>query len=171
MYFAEKLMRYLSFLVLSVVLFACSREPVVEEITIPATDLAAIADIKPLEVEVGEKMLTQHCYSCHNPQSVSHDEMLAPPLAGIKHRYLQSFPQREAFIYRMSAFVRHPTAEDALMRGPVRRFGLMPPLATLSADSVLPLIAFIYDNDLPVPEWFPEHFNEKHDQQWKGRKQ
>ncbi|MFT4566735.1 MAG: hypothetical protein ACI9FN_001696, partial [Saprospiraceae bacterium] len=32
-------------------------------------------------VEV-KKLLKMHCFSCHYPVAVSHDNMLAPPLAG-----------------------------------------------------------------------------------------
>ncbi|MFQ3212678.1 MAG: hypothetical protein ACJAT1_001123 [Marivirga sp.] len=54
--------------------------------------------------------------------------MLAPPLAGIKQLYVQESGNRIDFIKRMAAFVVNPNEESALMKGPIKRFGLMPKL-------------------------------------------
>jgi len=106
--------------------------------------------------EVASKLLASNCYVCHNPNSKSHDEILAPPLAGIKMRYQRATSDREAFITKMTSFVSNPSEESALMHGPVRRFGLMPKTA-LSDKEISEIVTYISDNELPRPEWFEGH--------------
>ncbi|WP_044085545.1 c-type cytochrome [Lewinella cohaerens] len=145
--------------------FSCQSEPANKEEVLTAETLADLEQITPLSEEEGARLLKQHCYSCHNPESTSHDDMLAPPLAGIKNKYQQLYPDRNVFMQRLATFTVTPTKENAVMRGPVRRFGLMPPVPLPLAE-VQQLAAFIYDNDLPVPAWFPEHFEEQHGEAW-----
>lgn len=132
---------------------------------ISEAELAEIQDLSPLSIDDGKKLLITSCYTCHNPKSKSHDSMLAPPLAGIKYKYKEIYPTRSVFIAQMSSFLIKPTKENALMKGPVKRFGLMPPTG-LSSKQILELTAFIYDNSLDVPTWFEEHFEEQHDKKW-----
>lgn len=107
------------------------------------------------------KLLSTTCYACHNPASASHDEMLAPPLAGIKLRYMKASESRMDFIGKMTSYVSNPTEESALMKGPIKRFGLMPKTA-LSEEEIRSIVTFIYDNELPAPDWFAEHEKEMH---------
>jgi len=111
--------------------------------------------------EKGYELLKSTCYTCHNPASESHDEMLAPPLAGIKMRYKKAYDNREEFIAAMSKHVSNPTEESALMKGPIKRFGLMPNL-NLKDEDVQLIVEYIYDNDLDEPDWFAEHVKKMH---------
>jgi hypothetical protein len=106
-----------------------------------------------------------HCFSCHYPAAVSHDNMLAPPLAGIKYKYKEIFQDRVQFIAKMAAFIDNPSKENAIMKGPVRRFGPMPK-SILSKKQILEILTFIYDKILDVPAWFPEHFEDGHNKKW-----
>ncbi len=110
-------------------------------------------------------LLKINCYACHNPAAPSHDEILAPPLAAVKFRYLRSYPEREAFIAGMTEFMRNPVAENALMRNAVERFNVMVKLPTDEA-TLQQLAAYIYDIRLEEPAWFAEHFEEEHGQKW-----
>lgn len=118
-------------------------------------DIEVIAGIDP------SQLLTSVCYVCHNPKSGSHDEMLAPPLVGIKQQYLRATEDRDGFIERMVAFVSNPNEESAIMKGPIRRFGLMPKPA-VNEEEIKAIVEFIYDNELPEPTWFAEHEEEMH---------
>ena len=160
-------MRYLLVLSTMLLVGSCGHDHHrVREVKLSEEDLQQIADLPKLTAEQGHSLLSTHCYSCHSPKSGSHDDMLAPPLAGIKNRYQMSFPERAVFVHQFAQFVAQPSEEKAVMRGPVRRFGLMPP-TTLSKDSIWALAAYVYDNELPVPNWFPEHFEEKHGASWR----
>ena len=45
------------------------------------------------------QLIKNNCFTCHNPAATSHDDMLAPPLVGMKYKYQQAFPSRDTFIY------------------------------------------------------------------------
>jgi len=112
----------------------------------------------PISSEVSN-LLSVNCYACHNPNTKSHDEMLAPPLAGIKIRYKKATKNREAFIDLMSSFVYNPSEEASLMKGSIKRFGVMPKTA-LDENKIREIVTYLYDNDVPEPSWFKEHHNE-----------
>ena len=118
-------------------------------------------NITTISNEVALERLKINCYACHNPNSQSHDDILAPPLAGIKHKYKKTYPQEEIFIEQMTDFINSPSQEKAIMKGPVKRFGVMPKTA-LSEIEIQELVKYIYNNDLETPVWFQEHFEEKH---------
>lgn len=119
-------------------------------------------EIVALKSSEGLKLLETYCFACHDPNTKSHDEILAPPLAGIKNRYKKSFNDRSAFISAMSSFIAMPTEEKALMKGPIRRFGLMPKPALSDSAKINILVAYIYDHPIEAPEWFAAHEKEKH---------
>ena len=116
------------------------------------------------EIHLQDTSKLAFCYTCHNPKAESHDEMLAPPLAGIKMQYMRQTGTREAFIQRMADFVKNPTEEAAIMKGPVKRFGLMPKPA-LTAEEIESIVAYIYDNEIPQPSWYEEHHKKMHGDQ------
>ncbi len=61
-------------------------------------------------------LLVTNCYAC----ITSHDDILAPPLAGIKRRYLRFTNDRAKFVAGMASFVSNPTEGAAIMKGPSR---------------------------------------------------
>jgi hypothetical protein len=148
-----------------ILIVGCNNKPKNINRIISEAELQEIQNISPMLISEGEELLTTSCYSCHSPNSKSHDDMLAPPLGGIKHKYKGIYPDRNVFIAQMSSFIIEPTKDNALMKGPVKKFSLMP-ITTLSDKQILELTAFIYDNKLVVPLWFPKHFEEKHGKKW-----
>ena len=134
----------------------------------PASTEATTQFIKTSNVQMvnGLDLLESHCFTCHDPKVKSHDQMLAPPLAHIKQRYLKSFPEREVFIDQVSSFVSEPSMDKALMRGPVRRFGLMPkpPIAENHAD-LEKIAAYLFDYPIEEPGWMEKHRQMKHGKQ------
>jgi len=110
------------------------------------------------EVDQGLTLLQKHCYVCHNPKSKSHDEIIAPPLWGIKKHYLQAFPKRIDFEKAMLGFIENPTQDKALMKGPVRRFGVMPK-PMVSKEDIQKIVSYIYTNELENPPWHLEKDN------------
>lgn len=149
-----------------VLIFACTNEPKNKNQQLTKNEIRDINNITSLHEVDATNILKVHCYSCHNPKSESHDNILAPPLAGIKYKYKQLYSDRAEFIGKMSDFIIHPSEENAVMKGPVRRFGLMPKTTLINQKEVHEIVAFIYDNPLEYPEWFPQHFKEQHGQSW-----
>lgn len=112
--------------------------------------------------ELVANSLATNCYICHNPNTKSHDEIIAPPLAGIKIKYKAATESRSDFISKMSSFVSNPTKEEAMMKGPVRRFGLMPK-PNLTKEEITSIVIYIHDNKIEEPAWFEEHHQEMKD--------
>lgn len=101
-------------------------------------------------------LLQQHCYTCHNPNTATHDEIIAPPLFGIKSNYRKTFPEKDKLIDAMTGFINSPSANKALMKGPVNRFGLMPK-PVVSPEEIKLIVSYIEANDMEKPKWYDSH--------------
>uniref|UniRef100_UPI00404B916C c-type cytochrome n=1 Tax=Fulvivirga sp. TaxID=1931237 RepID=UPI00404B916C len=123
------------------------------QLSTPVTEVLSSVDV--------EKLMAANCYVCHNPNSSSHDVILAPPFFAVKKHYLQATDDRTEFVNGMTAFVSNPNKESALMKGPIGRFGLMPKTA-LNDEDIRAIVEFIYDNEIQAPSWFEGHAKEKH---------
>lgn len=154
------------FILVVFMISSCSRNPKNRDLEITASDRVEVKSTMSLSEEKGAEFLKMYCFACHNPQSESHDNMLAPPLAGIKYKYKQLYHDRDEFVVKMSDFILQPTKKNAVMKGPVRRFGLMPVSTLTAKEDVYALVSFIHDNKLDYPDWFAEHFEEEHGKAW-----
>jgi len=155
--------------ILVLFLASCSSKPqdsVNDEFNQAAEESNMSAELTAKE---GLQMLQLYCYACHNPNTQSHDEMLAPPLAGIKNRYKNRYTNREEFIANMAEFISMPSEDKALMKGPIKRFGLMPKPPLTDKDKIEALVAFIYDTPIETPDWFAKHYEEKHGEAWEEK--
>lgn len=112
------------------------------------------------QISDGLELLERNCYLCHNPKSKSHDEIIAPPLWGVKKHYLEAFPDEKEFKSAMLSFILNPKEETAVMKGPIKRFGLMPKPA-VSEEDLKKIIAYIYENELENPAWHIEKDNQE----------
>ncbi|MDZ7614046.1 MAG: hypothetical protein U5K51_10420 [Flavobacteriaceae bacterium] len=43
---------------------------------------------------VSYELLKSKCYACHAVNTKSHDEIIAPPMAAVKRRYLMMYPDK-----------------------------------------------------------------------------
>lgn len=109
----------------------------------------------------GYTLLKTNCYACHNPNTESHDAIIAPPMIAVKKRYSMQHQTKEAFVKAVVAWASNPTAENALMKGAVTRFKVMPKQPFKTAD-LEKIAAYIYDNDIEVPSWFAAHEKQMH---------
>jgi hypothetical protein len=112
------------------------------------------------ESEAYELIKTQ-CYICHSVTSASHDEIIAPPLAAIKMRYSRTYRTKESFVEAVSNWAIDPKLENGLMRGAIKQFNVMPKQAFKKED-LEKISAYMYENELEVPEWFAEHEKDMH---------
>ncbi len=119
-------------------------------------------NLNAIQSEEGLLLLKKNCYACHNPNAASHDEIIAPPMQGIKEHYLKAYPSKKAFSAAMESFVGNPMEEKALMKGPVKRFGLMPKPA-VSEEDLQKIIRYIQDNKLETPAWWADHTKVSHE--------
>ena len=121
-------------------------------------DLALLINQEPNK---GYTLMKNNCYVCHNPNTVSHDNILAPPFKGVKMHYKRTYKNKEAFVYAVVNWVQNPEEDKALMFGAVKRFKVMPKLPLLTKD-LEKIATYIYENDVEEPEWMGEQMKEKH---------
>jgi len=110
-----------------------------------------------------EQVKTQltYCYSCHNPNAPTHDDILAPPFAAVKTRYMMSYSDKDLFVNAVSSFAGNPDADKALMRGAVTQYGVMVK-APFTEDELKQVATYIFENELPEPAWFNDHQKQMH---------
>lgn len=109
----------------------------------------------------GLTLLQQKCYACHSITSKSHDDIIAPPMVAVKRRYQMSFASEEEFVTALTNWVLDPKKENALMRGAVQNFNVMPK-QPFNKDEIIEIAKYMYHNTLETPEWFETHFKEEH---------
>ena len=109
----------------------------------------------------GLKLFQQNCYACHSVTTKSHDEIIAPPMAAVKRRYMKEYDSKDDFVKAVVAYASDPKAENALMIGAVDKFKAMPKQA-FKEDDLTKIAAYIYDNEIETPEWFEDHFQQNH---------
>lgn len=107
------------------------------------------------------QLLKTQCYICHSVSSASHDVIIAPPMAAIKMRYSRTYSTEESFVEAVSGWAIDPKVENALMRGAVTKFNVMPKQVYKKED-LEKIALYIYENELEEPEWFAEHEKEMH---------
>lgn len=107
------------------------------------------------------KLLKQHCYACHSITSKSHDEIIAPPMAAVKRRYLMSYNTEKEFIEAFTSWVLDPKEEHSLMRGAINNFNVMPkqPFKRWEIENIA---SYVFNNELEQPDWFESHFKKEH---------
>lgn len=113
-----------------------------------------------VKLHEGEKLMKQYCYACHSPTG-SEEMQAAPPMIAVKRRYMMGNPSQEDFAQSMLEFVKNPTDKNAIMRGAVDRFGVMPKMV-FGDEKMLKIADFLYNHDPEIPDWFEEHYQKNH---------
>jgi len=109
----------------------------------------------------GFELTKVHCYVCHNPNSPSHDEIIAPPLAAVKIRYGMQYKTEAEYVDAMVEWVMDPQEPRSLMRGAVVKFKTMPK-QLFKEEEIRKIAMYIYNNQLEEPDWFAAHQKEMH---------
>ncbi len=109
-------------------------------------------------IENGSELFDTLCAICHVKQG---QPTIAPPVFGMVNHVRRAYPNREAFVQRIVSWVNEPNEEDALMRGAIRKFGLMPKLGYSETDVRL-IAEYLYDGKTEFPEWYIKHYEEEH---------
>ncbi len=112
-------------------------------------------------------LIKTNCYACHNPNSASHDNLIAPPMAAIKKRYLRLYDTKESFVGAVSKWTLNPSEDNAIMRGAVMEFNVMPK-QNFKKEDVKKIATYIFENKLEEPEWFEGHERGMHRGNQKG---
>ena len=113
-------------------------------------------DFAMIQGSEGYDLLKTKCYACHNPNTVSHDAVIAPPMAAIKKRYSRLYDSKEEFVNAVTDWAMNPIEENAIMRGAVMQFNVMPKQVFVK-EELQKIAEFMFENELEKPEWFENH--------------
>lgn len=113
------------------------------------------------ELSEAYSLFYTNCYACHSVSSASHDEILAPPMAAVKWRYMRSYKTEESFVNAIVEWGKNPHIEKALMRAAVDQFEVMPK-QVFDEEELRKIATYIYQNEIEKPVWFQTHFEEQH---------
>jgi len=103
------------------------------------------APMSELAVTGGTKFAV--CQSCHD---ASLNPPKAPPMFGVQRRYKQQYASQQEFVDAVVEFVSQPTDAGALMKGPVRKLGLMPALP-LGDEMLSEIATYIFEESFEPP--------------------
>ncbi|MCK4561342.1 MAG: hypothetical protein KAT78_00390 [Flavobacteriaceae bacterium] len=136
-------------------------------------ELSQVTDNDPVTIESKQELgdayvlLKNQCYVCHSISSVSHDDIIAPPMAAVKRRYLRMYNNKEDFVNAVSKWALNPEKDNAIMRGAVAKFNVMPK-QVFKEEDLKKIAVYIYDNELEEPDWFKAHEKEMHGENGRG---
>ncbi|PTM03313.1 MAG: hypothetical protein DA405_10790 [Bacteroidetes bacterium] len=102
------------------------------------------------QTNLAKQFLRQNCLACHC-ETARESERLAPPFFAIRKHYLKDYPQKENFEAAMLTFLQEPNEANAIMKGALAKFGLMPKITFPEKDLKL-AIEYLYENDQAKPE-------------------
>lgn len=108
---------------------------------------------------LGAQIFQTQCLACHSAANVAEK---APPMFGVKDHVIKAYPERDAFIQRVATWVKAPNANDVLMPGAVKKFGLMPAMPQLDDQDAQAVAAFLFDTNLSEPDWYKAHYQAEH---------
>lgn len=114
------------------------------------------------EPAAGRQLVATYCVSCHSAGD-SHEQQMAgraPPMWGVRDHYLKAYPERAAFVREMVAYLTKPDAKRSLMKGAVKRFGVMP-VHPLSATQLEGAAQAVFEAaGFAAPAWWEAHRRE-----------
>ncbi len=127
-------------------------------------DLTPEPNSDPVEMDQalahGKKLVESECYICHNPKAEEAD-MIAPPMVAVRAHYTDKKTTRAEFSKSLTDWLNDPRPEKVRMRGAYRRFGIMP-YQPYSEEEIRDIAAYLYDSELPQPEWYEDHRRQRH---------
>lgn len=113
-------------------------------------------------IEQGRQLFIDNCSSCHGSQGgMDMSKRVAPPIIAVRMHYIGTYPDKTSFVAAITDWVEHRDVNKSLMRGAIRKFNLMPPVAVAGSD-VQKIAAYIYEGNIDKPSGFDEHFEQMH---------
>ena len=87
------------------------------------------------------------CLACHNAEL---SPALAPPFYGVQNKYKQAFSDKAMFVQAISDWAKHPSEENALMKRPIQKLGLMPAMP-LPDEMLAQIGTYLYEEEFEPP--------------------
>lgn len=153
----------LLFFVVIILVFSCKNKT---ESSNNEQAYSAIIQDDIVQSEAYKKMKTL-CFSCHSP-TAEMEMRMAPPMVAVKMHYTEKYDNQEDFINAIWDFMQKPEEDKALMKGAVKKFGLMPYMPYKEKD-IKAIANYMYNNELEKPDWFDEHLKQKNGKNKMGK--
>jgi len=110
----------------------------------------------------GMQLYVKHCISCHGTENgMDMSKRVAPPVFAVKMHYIGTFSDKDSFVMAIADWLETRDVDNSMMRGAVRRFGVMPEVK-VTRDDAEKIAAYIYEGDLENPLGFEEHYEKQH---------
>lgn len=151
----------------AVILIAFSCKNKTNSPTDDQQNYTAVAQDETTQNEAYKKMKTL-CFSCHSP-SADMDMRMAPPMVAVKMHYTKEYDNQIDFVNAIWDYMQKPDESKSLMKGAVKRFGLMP-YVPYKEEDIRAIATYMYNNELEKPDWYDEHHKQKHGKGKKGVK-
>lgn len=134
-----------------------------DEVVLPSSNEASGAMTEDMTYEpspvafdsIGYRLLQSKCMVCHSTLGKTHEELVAPPIFAVKTRYSKAHTDRESFVNSIVEWAKEPKEENAIMRGAVDNFKLMPYMSS-EEDDLEKIAVFLYENEMEKPVWCEE---------------
>ena len=94
-----------------------------------------------------QKFYNKQCTFCHNEKS-----KIGPSMSHIKVAYLNTFPKKEIFVQKMTAFILNPNAENRLITENLTKYKVMPSGMFFDVKKMQKVAEYIYDKVELPPE-------------------
>lgn len=113
----------------------------------------------------GKQLYIKHCNSCHGVEhGMDMSKRSAPPVFAVKMHYIGTYADKDSFVMAIADWLETRDADNSMMLGAVRRFGVMPEVK-VTRDEAEKIAAFIYEGELESPAGFQQHYEEMHGKQ------
>ena len=117
------------------------------------------------ENKEGKQLYIKHCDSCHGvAHGMDMSKRVAPPVFAVKMHYIGTYSDKDSFVMAIADWLETRDADNSMMPGAVRRFGVMPEVK-VSRNEAEKIAAHIYEGKLESPEGFQKHYEEMHGKQ------
>ena len=117
-----------------------------------------------VEKPEGLSLAEIQCFICHS-STASEKERAAPPMIGIKARYLEAFKNKDEFVNAIVEYAKNPTKENSKIPNALERFGIMPK-QNFKDEELKKIAEYIYDYKIQEPDWFREHYKVSHGKEY-----
>ncbi|MFQ3242880.1 MAG: mono/diheme cytochrome c family protein [Lentimonas sp.] len=114
--------------------------------------MAPTLELSSFDVQEGQRVVRLHCATCHGVDDQTRESMLSPSLWAVRQHYIRKYPEPEAFVTAMMAFLDHPKTESSLMPQASEEYGLMAMLP-LDEAQMRAAVRLIYAGHVPRPPW------------------
>ncbi|ADE54322.1 c-type cytochrome [Coraliomargarita akajimensis] len=108
------------------------------------------------EIREGARLLRLYCLTCHGVDDKREDQLLAPPLWGVREHYIRVHKTPEAFVTAMVDFMNEPSREKSLMPCSLDRYGLMQAMP-LTDEQLRATAVAIFAGQIQRPTWWKRY--------------